>query len=690
MSPGGPIETLHGVEVADPYRWLEGSAAPELRDRDARLDCRVAAWTAAQNSRTRAVLDSLAGRHALEERLRRLMAVGGVAAPTVRGDRYFYWRRDGEQPQWAAWLRHGHSGEPRVLVDPNRLDSSGLTSLAWTAPNEDGALLACGLFRAGDENTVLRVLDVDRGVWRGDEIPGKVEGVSWLPDTSGFFYRRLADVADPYSGQIRFHPLGCDPAADPVLLAQRGEGPLATTWGPFAAASRDGRWLLLGYWTGTDANDLWAVDVDDWRRRGEPALVPIVTGRPAQSAGPVADGVLYLHTTLDAPNGRVVAVDLADPAPARWRELVAERPDAVVGAVGLAHEQLAVTYLESAVSRIERFALDGAPLGEVALPGAGSAELAVELDRTEAFLTYSSFGDPPAIWRLDLESGDCELWARLEVPMGALEVDVRQLRYSSADGTEVPMFVVHRRGLRADGDRPTLLTGYGGFGISQTPAFAPGLLPWLQAGGIYAVANLRGGGELGAAWHRAGMLDGKQRVFDDFLAAAEWLIGAGYTRPQRLAIAGGSNGGLLTGAALTQRPELFAAVVCRVPLLDMLRYHHFLMARYWVPEYGSADDPRQFEVLRAYSPYHNVEDGVPYPAVLLTAGENDARVHPLHARKMAARLQAATASDPEERPILLSIEGRAGHGAGKPLEDQIRESADQWGFLMWQLGMTVE
>jgi prolyl oligopeptidase len=683
-------ERLHGVDVDDPYRWLEGSAAPEVGGEDPALDRRVAAWTAAQNAYTRAVLDALPGRAGLEARLRELMEAGAVTAPAARGDRQFFWRRAGDQAQWEACVRDGRGGAARVLVDPNRLDPEGQTSLAWTEPSRDGSLLAFGLFRDGDEATVLHLLDVPTGGWRADQIPGKAEGVSWLADASGFFYRRLADVADPYSGQIRFHLVGGDHRDDPVLFAQHREGPLATTWGPFAAADRDGRWMVLGYWTGTDANDLWAVDLDRWRRTGDFAPVPLCVGEGARSFGEVVGDTLYLQTTAGAPHGRVVAVDLADPARSRWREIVPERPDAVLESIAVAGGLVAATYLVSAVSSIEVFSLGGEPLRRLALPGIGSAALAAEPDTTAAFLTYASFHHPPTIWRVDLATGEGELWWRTEIPVDPSAVEVRQVRFRSKDGTEVPMFVVHRRGLVPSGDHPALLSGYGGFGISQTPAFAPGLVPWLEAGGVYAVANLRGGGELGQAWHRAGMLAAKQNVFDDFVAAAEWLIAHGYTRRERLAATGGSNGGLLTGAAMTQRPDLVAAVVCRVPLLDMLRYHHFLMARYWVPEYGSAEDPAQFAALLAYSPYHRVVPGVRYPAVLLTAGENDARVHPLHARKMAARLQAAADGDPDAAPILLSIESRTGHGAGKPLEHQIRETADQVIFLMWRLGMLDE
>ncbi|MEM7480741.1 MAG: prolyl oligopeptidase family serine peptidase [Acidobacteriota bacterium] len=680
-------DKLHGTVLSDPYRWLEGSAAPELSAEDPTLDRRVAEWTREQNARTREVLDELSGRRALEDRLRDLMEVGSVSAPTMRRNRYFYWQREGDQPQWVVYMREGHDGEPKVLIDPNELDDEGLTSIGWTSPNPDGTLLAFGVFRAGDEKTVLHVLDVDRGRWLADEIPGKVQQASWLPDSSGFIYRRLADVDNPYSGQVKFHLLGDHHRQDPVLFEQYTEGPLATTWGPYASTSRDGRWLLLMYWTGTDSNDLWAVDLNRWLRTGEFHKTEILIGEDARSFGEVIGDTLYLHTTIDAPNGRVVAVDLTDPARQSWRELVPESPTGVLENVSIGRGVIAASFLDNAVSRIEVYDLDGESLGPLDLPGIGSAELDTEADRTEAFLTFTSYNEPTSIYRVDLKSGERALWARPEIPVDPDAVEVRQVKYRSKDGTMVPMFVVHKKGLKLDGNNPTLLYGYGGFNIAMTPSFTATLFPWFEAGGVYAVANLRGGGELGDEWHRAGMLDRKQNVFDDFIAAAEYLVREGYTRPERLGITGGSNGGLLTGAALTQRPDLFAAVISSVPLLDMLRYHHFLMAKFWVPEYGSADDPEHFKVLKAYSPYHNVEADTPYPAVLLTAGENDARVHPLHARKMAARLQASTTSDPEVDPILLWVEQSAGHGAGKPLADRIRETADQRIFMMWQLGM---
>ena len=681
-------EELHGVEVVDPYRWLEGSDGLEAEDPE--LDTKVSAWTDAQNAYTRQVLDNLPGREALESRLRELMELPVVGTPEMARNRYFTWRREGDQAQYVIYVQEGNDGEPRVLLDPNALDETGLTAPQWTAPSQDGELMAFGLYNAGDENATLYVLEVDTGEWLAEEIPGKVGGVNWLPDGKSFFYSRLADVENPYSRQIKYHRLGTHHSQDPILFEQYEEGPLATTWGPFAYTSRDARWMILGYWTGTDSLDLWVVDLDRWFRTGVFERREIVTGEKATFFGPVLGDTLFMQTTLDAPNGRVVAVDLNQPARETWRELIPERSDAVLEDLSAARGQLVAEYLKDASSRIERFGLDGSPLGEIELPGIGSAGITTSEDRTEAFLTFTSFNRPRTIYRVDLEGGERSIWVEPEVPVDPSLVEVRQVFYSSQDGTRVPMFLVHRKGLERNGDNPTLLTGYGGFNISRTPFFSATNFPWFEAGGVYAVANLRGGGEYGEEWHRAGMLEKKQNVFDDFIAAAEWLIAEKYTRPERLGIAGGSNGGLLTGAALVQRPDLFAAVISAVPLLDMLRYQNFLMARFWVPEYGTAEDPEHFPFLLGYSPYHHVEPGVEYPAVMLTAGENDTRVHALHARKMTARLQAATASDPQEDPVLLWVNRDAGHGQGKPLDLRVRDLADQRIFLRWQLGMLEE
>ncbi|HSN69561.1 MAG TPA: prolyl oligopeptidase family serine peptidase [Thermoanaerobaculia bacterium] len=681
-------ETIHGVEIVDPYRWLEGSAAPELAGKkDAELDARVSAWTDAQNAYTRSVLDALPGRKALEEKLRPLMEVGTVNAPSMRRDRYFFSKRDGKQAQPVYFVQVGAKGTPKVLLDANALDAAGLMAPSFLAPNHDGTLAAFGLYYAGDENTTLYVIDVDTGVWLADEIAGKVGGVQWTPDSKGFFYSKLADVKNPYSRQIRYHRLGTHARQDALLFEQYKEGPLATTWGPFASISRDARWMTVGYWTGTNSNDLWVVDLDRWFRTGEFERVPIVTGEEATAFGSIVGDTLYMATTLNAPQGQLVAVNLLSPDRARWTTILPERKDATLEDVSVARSYLAATYLKDVINRIELVDFDGKPVRTLTLPGPGSAGISTEEDRDEAFITYSSFNEPRSIYRVDLNKGEMALWARPDVPVDPSTVEVKQVFYPSKDGTKVPMFLVHKKGLKLDGKNPTLLYGYGGFNSPMAPSFSAALFQWYEAGGVYAAAGLRGGSEYGEAWHRAGMLEQKQNVFDDFIAAAEWLIANKYTSPAKLAISGGSNGGLLTGAALVQRPDLFAAVISAVPLLDMLRYQNFLMARYWVPEYGSAEKADQFSFLQKYSPYHHVKAGTKYPAVMLTAGENDARVHPLHARKMTALLQASTASDPKEDPILLWVDRSAGHGQGKPLDLRIRDAADQRIFLMWQLGM---
>ncbi|MCH8005777.1 MAG: S9 family peptidase [Planctomycetes bacterium] len=672
------VEHIHGVRIVDDYRWLEALESESER---------VRTWTTAQNQYTRSRLDTLPGRERLERRLGELMSLPTISAPVMRSNHYFYRHRTGRQNQAVLSVREGHDGEPRVLLDPNILDEAGLVSLDWFSPNHDGTLMAFGLSYAGDENSTLHIVRVATGRWLADEIPGKVSSVNWRPDSSGFFYRNLADIDNPYSGRIRYHELGTHHRHDRTLFEQYTEGPLATTWGPFASTSRDGRWMILGYYTSTKSNDLWAIDLDRWFRSGRFVKTPIITGDDSTNRGPVLGDTLFLKTTAGAPQGRVFAVDLNDPRQESWTEIIPQRPDAVLRSISLFRGGLVGQYERNASSSIELFSLAGEPLGDVRLPGIGTASISTAEDRTEAFYAFTSFNDPTSIWRVDLQGHRNNLWAQVDVPFDSDAFVVKQVHYPSADRTPVGMFIVHARGLELDGDNPTLLTGYGGFNISMMPRFSATRIPWLEAGGVIAVANLRGGGEHGEKWHEAGMLGNKQNVFDDFIAAAEYLIEAQYTRPGRLVISGGSNGGLLVGAAITQRPELFAAAVCRVPLLDMLRYDRFLMAKYWVPEYGDPKDSEDFAWLRAYSPYHNITEGIRYPAILFTAGENDSRVHPLHARKMAARIQAVASNDFETDPILLWVDRAAGHGGGKPLRLRIRDAADIWSFLMSQTGM---
>jgi len=680
---------LHGESIHDPYLWLEGSAAPEVEGEDAALDARVSEWTDAQNVHTRAVLDGLPQRAALQAELSTLLSLDAYGIPRMAGQWLFYTLRRNAEPQPVLYVQRGEGGTPRVLLDVNALDETGQLTLDWYRPSPDGRQVAFGTYHAGDEQTTAYLLETETGEWLADEVGGRVDAVDWLDDGRHFIVRRLAEAGDPYSGEITLHRVGRHASQDPVLFRQYTEGPLATTWGPYPIVSRDGRWLVVIYFTGTDSNDVWFYDLQRWREMGELDRHDLLLGEEALTSGFIEGDTFFALTTLGASNKRVLAFDLAAPDPAAFQELIPARKGVVIEDIASGAGRIVVTYLTSAHTRMEVFSQAGERLTAIELPGIGSAAIVTHPERDAAWLRFESFAEPEGIYRVDLSDGATRLWRRPELPLDTSGLTVNQALFKSRDGTEIPMFVVHRRDIHLDGDNPTLLYGYGGFDISMTPNFAAAWLPWISRGGVYAVANLRGGGEFGADWHRAGMLQNKQNVFDDFYAAAQWLIDEGYTRQGRLGIRGGSNGGLLTGVAITQRPALFSAAIVAVPLLDMLRYQHFLMARYWVPEYGSAEDAEQFQFIYAYSPYQHVEPGTRYPATLLTAGENDTRVHPLHARKMAAALQAATASDPATEPILLWMDRSAGHGQGKPLSVRVREAADQVAFMAWQLGLAV-
>jgi prolyl oligopeptidase len=692
----GVKETVHGVEIVDNYRWLEGDNSDPAHM--GKINDEVGAWTDAQNKYTRDVLDNLPGRKELEERLRPLMEVGSVSSPQMKGSRYFYSKREGSENQPRIFVRDGYRGTPRLLIDPATIDSSGLVTVSGVWPTEDGQWLAYGTYRAGDENTTLHLMEVNTREVMPLEIPGKVSGCDWLPDASGFIYRNLADVKNPYSGQVMFHKMGSPVSSDKLIFRQYTKEEcqkaglketLATTYGPEAGLSKDGRWIELAYATDTRNNDLWVADFQKWLKTGELDGDTVTEGEKAQTSGTIVGDVMYLQTTLDAPNGKVCLVDLKNPGKAQWKTLVPNREDAVIQAVHVCKDVLAVDYLHNACSTVALFDLSGKSKGELKLPGIGSAGLDSDQDRYEAYLSFTSYNYPSSIFRVDLDkpAKQPELWERPDVPVDPSKVDVKQVWYTSKDGTKVSMFVISKKGLKLDGKNPTLLYGYGGFNISMTPAFSAPLFSWYEDGGVYAVANLRGGGEYGDAWHEAGKLERKQNVFDDMIAAGEWLCANGYTNPDKLACLGGSNGGLLTGTMVTQRPDLWKAAIVAVPLLDMVRFDDFLMAKYWVPEYGSAKQSEQFQYIYQYSPYQHVKAGTKYPAILLTAGENDSRVHPMHARKMCAALQAATTNDAATHPVLLWVDREAGHGQGKPLNLRIRDAADQRIFLMWQLGM---
>jgi prolyl oligopeptidase len=670
-------ETLHGVEVVENYRWLEQDNAE------------VAGWTEAQNQFTRRVLDNVPGRRALEERMRPLVQIGAVTAPIVRGNRYFYARRPPTQEQPVIYVRDGVLGAERVLLDPSTADASA-RQVTWLAPSEDGKLLAYGAYRPGDNTSSVRLLEVESLKPVPLDIANVLEAVQWLPDASGFIYHNLRDARDPDSRQGRFHRLGTPASADQTLYRQftKAENPkLAQGGGPSGTISRDGRWLLLSYWLDSGTNDLWLSNFEEYRRQGARASRVVSVGANGRADGTVIGDTLLLHTTKGAPRGRVVAANIAAPDQAHWREIVPERQETIEG-VAFGRGTVAVTYIRNASTAIEVFDFSGKALGTLSQPTIGSANLSASEDRTEAYLTFASFNYPPTIFRVDLATPGAapKYWSGPEVPVDPATTEVTQVWYPSKDGTKISMFLTHKKGMVFKNDAPVLLSGYGAFSVSLVPMFAAPFLQWFDAGGVLAVPNLRGGGEYGEAWHRAGMLGKKKNGVDDLLAAAEWLIANKYTSNRRLALYGQSNGGLVAAAAMTERPDLFRAAVLGGPVLDMLRYHKYAREPYWAAEYGSADKPEQFKWLLAYSPYHRLKAGTKYPAVLLTAVDGESEVLALHARKMTAALQASSGSDATQQPVLLRVDP-VPENPSALFDLELRDLVDQRLFLMWQLGM---
>ncbi len=676
----GVTEIIHGVAVADRFRWLEDERSPATR-----------AFIAEQNARTEAWLARLPEREPLRRRLAELLATGQLSTPVPkRGPdvwRYFYARREPGQQQAALRVRVGADGPERTLVDPNSFDPTGLTTLDWWYPSADGRLVAYGLSRGGDEQSTLYVVAVDTGEPLPDRIPRtRMTSLAWLPDGSGFFYTRLPapgtvpDAELHYHRHVFLHRLGGVPQDDARVFGA-GRNPQET---PTVTLSADGRYLVVGAHLGWSRTELYLLD----RERPDAGFRRLSPEAEAIYWVQIAHGRLWVLTNEGAPTYRVLVADLETPERAAWREVI-PRAEHTLQAMRVVGETIATEYLVDASSAIRLFDLDGHPRGAVDLPPLGTVEvLRGEATGHELLFGFTSFTLPSRAYRHDLSTGRTTLFAASETPARTDSVEVRQVWYTSRDGTRVPMFLVHGPRIAARGENPALLTGYGGFNISRTPMFLPGSYAWIERGGVWALPNLRGGGEFGEAWHAAGKRERKQNVFDDMIAAAEWLIENGYTRPERLASRGRSNGGLLMGALITQRPELFRAVACEVPLLDMVRYHRFLVARLWIPEYGDPEVAQDFRWLYAYSPYHNLRPGPRYPAVLFTTAEGDTRVHPLHALKMAALMQAMLPADPE-RPVLLRVESEAGHGIGKPVGKLVAEEADVWAFLAHFAGLPI-
>ena len=673
-------ENFHGTKVVDDYRWLEDGTSPATEK-----------WVAEEMAYTRAILDPLPGRQAIHKRLTELLSIGSVGVPDIGGKYYFYTRREGMQNQPVLYVREGINGKDRVLVDANQLAADGTIALDWYQPSYNGEYLAYGTSPSGSEMSTLHILETKTGKLLPDTIERtRAASIAWLHDNSGFYYTRYPNKGDVPAGQemynrhVFFHLLGMDPATDDKIF---GEGRDAEDW-PNVSLSNDGNWLLISVEEGWTKSELYLMDL-----KAGTAPTALTSQKNFLYTATVYKGKVYIVTNEDAPRYRVFVTDAGNYDRANWKEIIPQT-DAVLQGAAVWGGKIFAQYEQNATSQLKIFDLDGKKISDLALPAIGTIFASSgKWNRDEIFYGFQSFTIPTSVYRYDLNSGKTSEWAKVDAPsIDSSAYDVEQEWFHSKDGTRVPMFVVHKKGLlkekEKNGKNPTLLTAYGGFNISLTPVFNRAAYLWMEHGGIYAVANLRGGAEFGEDWHRAGMLDKKQNVFDDMIAAAEHLISEKYTDKDHLAIQGGSNGGLLMGAMITERPDLFRAVICQVPLLDMLHYQNFQIAKLWIPEYGSADNPEQFNWLYAYSPYHHVKAGVEYPAIMFMTADTDTRVDPMHAKKMAAEMQAeAKNGDSKTRPILLRIESKAGHGAGKPVTKQIEEYTDIYSFLFWQLGV---
>jgi prolyl oligopeptidase len=670
-------DDYHGTLVADPYRWLED----DVRESEAVRD-----WVKAQNELTFAYLDRIEERGAIRQRLQELWDFERYGIPVREGGRYYYTYNDGLQNQDVVYSQATLADEPRLLIDPNKWSEDGTVALAAWFPSPDGKHVAYLVQDGGSDWRTAGVLEVESGAELGDRLEWlKFTGLSWARDGSGFYYSRYPEVGEDEKFQslnmnqaVYFHELGQPQAQDRLVYAS----PDKPEWGQSAQVTDDGRHLVITVWKGTD--DRYQIvhrDLDD--PDAEPRFLIEGFDHDYTFVGNVGER-LYFRTNRDAPRNRLIAIDVDEPAESNWQEVIPESPDVLDG-VSLVGGKIIADYMQDAQTVVKVFALDGTYERMIDLPGIGTAYgFDGDVSDPETFFAYTSFNTPPTISRLDVETGQVTEFRQPDVDFDPEDYVVRQVFYESKDGTQVPMFITHKADLEPDGKLPTLLYGYGGFNISLTPSFSITRLAWMEMGGVYAVANIRGGGEYGRAWHQAGTGLDKQNVFDDFIAAAEYLIRAGYTNPSKLAIFGGSNGGLLVGAVTNQRPDLFAAAIPAVGVMDMLRFHNFTAGRFWVDDYGSADDPEEFRALYAYSPYHNVKAGAEYPAVLVTTADTDDRVVPGHSFKYAAAMQAAQAGS---APVLIRIETRAGHGAGTPTEMLIDDYADRWAFLVENLGM---
>ncbi len=673
------VDVYHGVKVADPYRWLE---------EDVRESEDVHDWVERQNKVTFDYLEGLDTREPIRARLTKLWNFEKYGIPFKKGGRYFYRLNDGLQNQSVLYTQASLDAEPEMLIDPNTWADDGTIALAGLEVSEDAKYLAYGIQDGGSDWRTWRVMDLEKRELLDDKLEWlKYTTVAWTKDSLGFFYSRYPT---PKSGEefqslnmnhkVYYHRIGTDQDKDTLVYAQ----PENPEWGFFSQVTDDGKFVVITVWKGTD--DRYRIVYRDLEDPDAEEVVLIDKFDNDYTLAGSDGSVLFFRTNRDAPKGRLIAIDTANSSIENWTEVLPET-EQVLESIELVGDRFVAQYLRDARSDVRIFSKNGKSVGTVSLPGIGSASgFSGHAGDTETFYSYSSFNRPTTIYRYDVGSGDSEILKQAKVDFKPNDYVVKQVFYRSSDGTKIPMFIAHRRDVRLNGDNPTLLYGYGGFNISMSPSFSITRLAWMEMGGVYAVANLRGGGEYGEAWHKAGTKLKKQNVFDDFIAAAEFLIESKYTNARKIGIFGGSNGGLLVGAVTNQRPDLFGAAIPAVGVMDMLRFDKFTAGRFWVDDYGSSANAEEFKALYAYSPYHNIRKGANYPAVLVTTADTDDRVVPGHSFKYIAALQAAQAGKP---PVLIRIETRAGHGAGKPTDKIIKEYADRWAFLAENLHMTL-
>lgn len=664
------VDDYHGTPVADPYRWLEDPHSPETRS-----------WIEGQNQVTFGYLNQLSERDRIKQRLTELWDYEKYGIPFQQGDRYFFFKNDGLQNQSVLYTLPSLDAEPQVLLDPNTLSEDGTVALGGLAISEDGSRLAYGLSASGSDWVEWKVRDVGTG----DDLPDhlkwvKFSGAAWTHDHQGFFYSRFDEPNEQtrledanYYQKLYYHRLGT-PQSEDSLVYHR---PDQKEWMFSGQVTEDGRFLLIYVSRSTERKNL--IFYKDLSQPDAPIVELISEFEASYGLIENEDTRFWFKTDLEAPRGRVVQIDLTQPDRAHWQEVIPEAAE-TLQFVSLFGDTFVAAYLKDAYTQIKLFDLTGAAQGTVDLPGIGSVGgFGGKRTDTETFYQFTSFTSPGTIYRYDLVTGRSTLFRQPKLTFNPDDYETKQVFYASQDGTQVPMFIVHKKGLTLNGQNMTYLYGYGGFNISLTPSFSPSVMVWLEMGGVFAQPNLRGGGEYGEEWHQAGTKLNKQNVFDDFIAAAEWLVANGYTSPGRLAIAGGSNGGLLVGACMTQRPDLFGAALPAVGVMDMLRFPKFTIGWAWTSDYGSPENPDEFRALYAYSPLHNLQQGTRYPSTLITTADHDDRVVPAHSFKFAAALQEAHEGD---NPVLIRIETKAGHGAGKPTAKVIEEAADRWAFLL--------